>query len=186
MFTASVVIREFESDDESGWVRCRVLGFLDTSYFDDVQATKPQYGDAVELVAVVDDLVVGICAATHAGEAATLETIAIHPDFRRRRIGHDLLAEAIERLSAAGCSTLEAWTREDRGTLAWYEAEGFKRQFRYLHVYASSPEEMQTAVTPTLPLMPRVRHFHAWEHEEEQMRGTFDRVHGCNQYVRRV
>lgn len=29
-------IRDYRDPDEASWLRCRVLGFLDTSYFDDV------------------------------------------------------------------------------------------------------------------------------------------------------
>lgn len=33
-------IREYHPPDESGWVLCRILSFLDTAYFDNVQQTK--------------------------------------------------------------------------------------------------------------------------------------------------
>ena len=47
--------RPFEAGDEAGWVRCRVLAFLDTAYFDDVHPHKEWYeGRAIELVAEVD------------------------------------------------------------------------------------------------------------------------------------
>lgn len=32
--------REYRHDDERGWLRCRVLSFLDTAYFDSVLQTK--------------------------------------------------------------------------------------------------------------------------------------------------
>ncbi|WP_250130156.1 hypothetical protein [Jeotgalicoccus sp. WY2] len=33
-------IRNYEEKDEKGWVRCRVLSFLDTAYYDDVHREK--------------------------------------------------------------------------------------------------------------------------------------------------
>ncbi|MFJ3993095.1 hypothetical protein ACIPWY_31140 [Streptomyces sp. NPDC090032] len=36
------VIREYRPADEISWLRCRVLSFLSTPYFDDVLTTKPQ------------------------------------------------------------------------------------------------------------------------------------------------
>ena len=33
-------IREYRSADEASWLRCRLLGFFDTAYFDDVKNHK--------------------------------------------------------------------------------------------------------------------------------------------------
>lgn len=58
-----------------------------------------------------------------------------------------LIDETCARLRRTGATAVDAWTREDPGTLAWYRATGFVHQFRYLHVFASSPSEMEQAVT---------------------------------------
>ncbi|GGT05026.1 hypothetical protein GCM10010156_73420 [Planobispora rosea] len=51
---------------------------------------------------------------------------------------------AIARRPAAGCRagtlgalTLDAWTRDDPGTLRWYRTNGFAESEHYLHVYAN-------------------------------------------------
>lgn len=55
-----MIIREYESKDEQGWVRCRVLAFLDSAYYDNVLREKEHYEHpAIELVAVIDQQLVG-------------------------------------------------------------------------------------------------------------------------------
>ena len=38
-----MIIRDYHSNDEIGWVRCRVLAFLQTAYFDNVLNKKEEY-----------------------------------------------------------------------------------------------------------------------------------------------
>ena len=40
-----MIIREYEDRDSLGWVRCRVLSFLDTAYFDINVAEKEKYNN---------------------------------------------------------------------------------------------------------------------------------------------
>jgi len=37
---AIFAIRRYQPDDHDGWVRCRVLSFLDTQYYDDVRPSR--------------------------------------------------------------------------------------------------------------------------------------------------
>lgn len=54
-------VRAYRAADESSWLRCRVLGFLDTDYHDDVKRIKTALGsEAIELV-VDDGREVGCC-----------------------------------------------------------------------------------------------------------------------------
>ncbi|WP_199238378.1 hypothetical protein [Kribbella steppae] len=34
------IVRDYASADETRWLRCRVLAFLDTNYYDDVATVK--------------------------------------------------------------------------------------------------------------------------------------------------
>lgn len=38
-----VLVREYRPDDERQWLRCRVLAFLDTAYYDNVLREKERY-----------------------------------------------------------------------------------------------------------------------------------------------
>lgn len=55
-----VQVRDYQPADEQDWLRCRVLAFLGTAYFDDVMTAKTSPVIGAELVAVDDDIVVGV------------------------------------------------------------------------------------------------------------------------------
>lgn len=56
-----MIIRKYEDKDELGWVRCRVLSFLDSAYFDNVLQKKEHYNNpSLELVAEINDKIVGL------------------------------------------------------------------------------------------------------------------------------
>jgi len=176
-------IRDYRAADETGWLRCRVLGFLDTAYFDDVATRKPAIAQGLELVATAGGQIVGMLDASVDGHDATIETIAVHPEHRRSGVARGLLEEVSRRLVARGARQVDAWTRDDEGTIQWYRSQGFQEQMRYLHVYASTPEEAAAFATRE-DLMPRSGFFHAWIEQEDAMRAEFTRVHVCRRMVR--
>jgi ribosomal protein S18 acetylase RimI-like enzyme len=86
-----VEIRDYEPADEQGWLRCRVLSFLGTAYFDDVMTARgspPPVG--AELVAVQSAEVIGLLDLQVDGDLATVTTIAVHPDRQRQGVGTPL------------------------------------------------------------------------------------------------
>jgi ribosomal protein S18 acetylase RimI-like enzyme len=177
-------VRDYAPTDETLWLRCRVLAFLDTTYYDDVVTAKPQREAGLQLVAVAGDEVIGLVDASVTGQEATIETIAVHPDHRRMGVAHGLLDEICGRLQARGATQVDAWTRDDEGTLAWYRSQGFEQEMRYLHVYASGPDEAGRAFGPRTDLMPRFGFFHAWTDQEDALREEFGRVYSCRQFVK--
>ena len=99
-------IRDYQIEDETSWVRCRVLSFLDTAYYDIVAREKERYQHpSIELVAVENGVVIGlldieceeepnaICTA-HETLGAMIWHLAVHPDYRRQKIATTLLNEA--------------------------------------------------------------------------------------------
>ncbi len=91
-----VHLREYRSADEESWLRCRALSFLDTCYYDDVWPTRPHEDDAVELVSVAPDgqvlAILDLSLAVVDGTVrATIDTVAVHPDHRRRGLAGELL-----------------------------------------------------------------------------------------------
>lgn len=176
-------VRPYGATDEQGWLHCRVLSFLATAYFDDVVTTKPSYEEpSTELVAVDDGVVVGVLDLTlpdDPAEAATIETVAVHPDHQGRGVGSALLGAAVERV-ARRCTELEAWTRDDAATLAWYRARGFVEDSPYLHVYKDWDEE--TERVEGLPLVKGFLHCTDLGREAE-LRRRFRRVHVCRRMV---
>jgi ribosomal protein S18 acetylase RimI-like enzyme len=182
--------REYTPADEPSWLRCRVLSFLCTAYYDDVARTKPRIpAPGFELVSVDQrDMVVGIMDIAIDGELATIDTVAVHPDHQYRGVGRSLLTHALARSRDQQATTLDAWTRDDADTLRWYRAMGFAESDHYLHVYANyytAPEEPDRAVAGPRPgLRPMMMFLHAKLAEEEQLRREFSRVHICRRFSR--
>ena len=184
------IIREYTAADENSWLRCRVLSFLGTAYFDAVERVKPTIpAPGFELVAVDGrNTVVGAMDVAIEGELATIETVAVHPDHQRRGIGRRLLAEASARACTVPAKMLDAWTRDDPDTLRWYRAMGFTESEHDLHVYANfytDREEPERAVSsPRAGLRPIMLFLHAKLAEERQMRNEFARVHVCRRFAK--
>lgn len=185
MLVTGLTVREYRTADEADWLRCRVLAFLSTSYFDDVARSKPTYqSPSVELVALRDGALVGLIDVAVAGDAATIETIAVDPDESRSGVGSLLLEEAT-RLLPRTVRELDAWTREDTAANNWYLSRGFTERFSYLHVFAASGAEIERAVkSGRQGLLPVSGFFHANIEDEDQLRRRFRRVHVCRQYTK--
>ena len=145
-------IRQYNPKDEIGWVRCRVLSFLDTAYFDNVLNKKEDYQNpAIELVAVEEGQIVGlldieydhsekaICTKGE-GLGGMIWHIAIHPDYQRRGIGTKLLEKAEKIAKEKGLDYLEAWTRDDEWVNEWYKKNGFAKVYSYLHLFLEGKE----------------------------------------------
>lgn len=179
-------VRDYRTEDEAGWLRCRVLSFLDTCYYDDVATAKPVEDDAdstIELVVVDGAVVVGLMDVAVRGELATIECVAVHPDHRRNGVASALLSTALERLAATSATVLDAWTREDRPALSWYASRGFVETPTSLHVY-SGYDRAAEMVSTELPLRPMLVFAHAKREHEARMRAEFDRVYVCRRMER--
>lgn len=164
-----------------------MLAFLRSHYYDDVLIEKPRIDGGVELVAVDGDAVVGLIDVSVNGPAATIESIAVHPDHCREGIGTALLEGALAQLADRGVRKIDAWTREDEAANGWYRRCGFQESERYLHVYARSDDEISRAVTAEAGLVG----VHAFLHmvdmgREAEIRDAFGRVYVCRCYERAV
>lgn len=191
------MIRQYEPSDEQGWLRCRVLSFLDTAYFDSVEREKEQYDrPAIELVAEEEGEVVGLLdieceeepgtvCSDRPGLAGMIWHVAVHPDHRRRGVGAALLDRAEELARERDLVRLEAWTRDDPWVLAWYASRGFECVDSYLHVYIDRGGE--GALQSTIEGLRPARTFaHYVGTDGDAMRARFERVHDCNLLERRL
>jgi len=185
----SYTIRAYTPADETSWLHCRVLAFLRTAYFDDVQRAKSTTAaPGLDLVAAdAAGRVVGIMDTSFEGDVATIDTVAVHPDHRRRGLGRELLERTRDRAGKLGAATLDAWTRDDSDTLSWYRAMGFAESDHYLHVYANhyrdSAEPGRAIAEPRPGLRPVVVFAHAQLADEERLRGQFTRIHVCRRFA---
>lgn len=133
-----MIIREYVHSDEQGWVRCRVLSFLDTSYSGDVKTEKETYlQPALCLVAEDNGQVVGLIdaeldsydlACADGDRGAVLWSLAVLPEYRRRGIAAALWCEMKKRLVAEGIRYCEVWTQEDEPANSFYLSQGFTQE----------------------------------------------------------
>lgn len=187
-------IREYEDKDNLGWVRCRILSFLDSAYFDNVLREKEHYSNpSIELVAEVDDKIVGIidieyeieegtvCYNTD-GLGATMWHLAVLPEYRNRGISTSLLNKALDILKSKEINRLEAWTRDDEWVNDWYKNRGFNFKEQYLHVYTEDNEcdDITESKIEKLYICSCFAHY-VGENKDE-IKKQFKRVHECNLY----
>lgn len=184
-----VDIRPYRAADEESWLRCRVLSFLHTQYYDDVKNQRPMFdSEALCSVAVVrgatGDTVVGILDIEIDGAAATIDTVAVHPDRERAGIATALLCAALPVLATSGITSLDAWTREDEAANRWYLSHGFRENFRYLHVHQEDADGPGTGFRSPPGVGQPIRSFaHATLDQEAALRARFHRVYQCRQYL---
>ncbi|MGI5500928.1 GNAT family N-acetyltransferase [Lentzea sp. CA-135723] len=174
-------IRSYEPADEASWLRCRVLGLLETNYYDDVWQAKRRTD--LELVALESGAVTGILDVTVPAGEATIETVVVHPDHQGTGIATALLEEAVPRLERCGVRSLDAWILEDGVALDWFARNGFAKAEAYVRVHASA-DEADTAVIARHGLVVSGAVLHAPIEREAEMRQRFERVHVCRRVVR--
>ena len=183
-----IQIRDYAPSDEVEWLRCRVLAFLDSAYFDDVRTTKETYsGESIELVAVSGEAITGLldiereeCQEEVFG---TIWHVATHPEYRRQGIAAGLLSEGKERARKLGITRLEAWTRDDAFVNDWYLSQGFELISSYYHVYPTTKELRDTQVlkSNTKGIYPMTAYLH-YTGNDRSFLEQFSRVHECRRY----
>jgi ribosomal protein S18 acetylase RimI-like enzyme len=184
----SFELRPYTDADEQGWLRCRVLGFLDSAFYDDVRQEKEHYrGAAIELVAVADTRIVGLLDLELDPAAGVLwDTdrrggviwhVAVHPDYRRRGIASALVERALAGAREAGLEIVQAWTRDDLWVQEWYEACGFAKRYSYLHVDMQPDEARDEVTLRSAGLKPVLAFAHYTGTDPDAVRRRFRRVH---------
>ena len=186
-----VAIRSYEPRDDVGWVRCRVLSFLVSAFWDAVERSKERYEHpAIELVAEEDGAIVGLldvecetpALADRPGRGGMIWHLAVYPDRQRRGIAAALLEEAERRARECGLERLEAWTRDDAHVQRWYERHGFAQVDGYLHVYLERDDLRR--YDGELRLVKAFAHYTG--DEPEQIRRRYARVHDDVLYEKRL
>ena len=185
-------IRPYEPRDEAEWLQCRLLSFFDTDYYDDVKIAKtPLPSDSIQLVAEQGGRIIGLIdvelscelGGNLASDLATIDSIAVLPDARRRGIGRALFDRAISLLPTQ-VRQLDAWTRESPAANAWYRESGFVEDQVYLHVYRGEGDPEFAG--PAGLSSPEIAFMHAPLGLEAELRASYKRVYRCRRYVQSV
>ena len=142
-----LIIRPYNLSDEENWLKCRLISFHDSAYYDDVYTKKPIFDNlSLELVAERNGEIIGILdlekdnkdgsiCYCKSGIGAMIWTIAVLPEHRRFGIASQLILKAVDWVQNKDIDFIEAWTRDDKWVLNWYESVGFSRFHSYWHIY---------------------------------------------------
>lgn len=195
----TMIIRKYTNEDETGWLRCRVLSFLDTAYYDSVFREKEKYAnESIELVAEEDGKIIGLIdleleketgtvCSPGKGLAAMIWHIAVHPDHQRKGTGESLLNEAEKICNEFGITRIEAYTRDDVRVNDWYRKNGFEMIGSYYHIYMVDKDEMKGLVRSELPKLFPVHTFaHYTGDDIDSLRPRMKRIHECRCYSKNI
>lgn len=142
-----MTIREYRTEDETAWVRCRLISFLDSSYFDDVRKEKETYENpSISLVAEENGTIVGFIDVEYelkGGEVCYLKgemgsviwNMGVLPEYRSKGIASKLFQGVKEILRDKGIKRYEAWTQDDIEANHWYIKQGFIMREAYLNAF---------------------------------------------------
>lgn len=129
-------IRAYRDADAEGWLRCRVVAFLDCSYYNDVKTQRERYPHpSVCLVAEEAGRIVGLVdveldsddlSRTDEGRGAVLWHLAVLPEYRRQGVATALWERALGQLVQEGVRVCELWTQEDAAANRFYQSVGFR------------------------------------------------------------
>ncbi|WP_411678459.1 GNAT family N-acetyltransferase, partial [Caproicibacter sp.] len=130
-----MIIRTYNDADEQGWLFCRVLSFLDCSYYNDVKTAKEKYDHpSICLVAEDNGSIVGLIdieldsddlACNGDERGAIIWHMAVMPQYRRQGVAGKLWKQAKAQLLSLGIHYCELWTQEDVPANQFYQSIGF-------------------------------------------------------------
>lgn len=131
----NMVIREYKDTDEQKWLRCRVISFLDCSYWNDVKTQKENYRKTcVSYVAEEKGIIVGLMdieiesdelSYKDKGKGAIIWHVAVLPEFRKDGIARKLWEVSQHKLKENGVCYCECWTQDDIPANMFYQKIGF-------------------------------------------------------------
>lgn len=185
-----MIIRNYLPEDEQGWLRCRVLAFLNTAYYDNVLNKKEHYDNpAIQLVAEIDDVIVGLIDVEYELKEGTVCSrgqglggmiwhIAVHPDYTRRGIGEALLLAAEKEAQAKNLNRFEAWTRDDLWVRDWYKKMQFNQVYSYYHLFFEGAE-LDHRMNSLIPKLYPVTAFAHYLGDDIAQFDTITRKHEC-------
>ena len=146
-------IRKYKDTDKNSWIRCRVISFMDSSYYDDVQNFREKYENpSVKLVAIDNNNVVGFLDVEYENEpgdvcyfkgqkGGVIWHLGVLPEYRNQKIATMLWNKAKEMLINESVKRIEVWTQDDKPATKWYVKQGFQMKEAYLNAFVRGNEK---------------------------------------------
>ena len=95
----NLIIRKYNISDEESWLKCRLISFHDSAYYDDVYTKKPVFNNSsLELVAELNGKIVGIAhyrtmpRPIKGQYIGFLDDLFVEPEFRGQKIAQKLIS----------------------------------------------------------------------------------------------
>ena len=189
-----LIIRTYNSSDEKKWLKCRLLSFHDSAYYDDVYTEKPTFNNlSLELVAEINGKVIGILdlekdnnngsiCYSKTGIGAMVWTIAVLPEYRRLGIASKLIVKAMDWAKSKDIDFIEAWTRDDKWVINWYKSIGFKRIYSYWHIYFKGDNVKSLFNSNDKDIIPEYIFAHSNKDPKTMDQNKIDRFYKCSGY----
>ena len=190
----NLIIRPYCSSDAESWLKCRLISFHDSAYYDDVYIKKPIFDNSsLELVAEINGKIVGmldlekdnkdgsICFCK-SGIGAMIWTIAVLPDYRGFGIASRLVSSAMDWAKIEGINFIEAWTRDDKWVLDWYKSLNFNRFHSYWHIYFKCDETNSLFKSNDTDIAPQTVFAHSNKDPKKLEQNKIDRFYKCSGY----
>ena len=189
-----LIIRHYNSSYEENWLKCRLISFHDYAYYDDVYIKKPIFDNpSLELVAEIDGKIVGVLdlekdnkdgtiCYCKSGLGAMVWTIAVLPDYRRFGIASQLILKAVDWARSKDIDFIEAWTRDDKWVIDWYESVGFSRFHSYWHIYFKGDNAKALFKSNDKDISPQSVFAHSNKDPKTLDQNKIDRFYKCSGY----
>ena len=189
-----LIIRPYNSSDEENWLKCRLVSFHDSAYYDDVYTKKPIFDNpSLELVAEIDGKIIGVLdlekdnkdgsiCYCKSGLGAMVWTIAVLPDYRRFGIASQLILKVVDWAKCKDIDFIEAWTRDDKWVLDWYESVGFSRFHSYWHIYFKGDNAKALFKSNDKDISPQSVFAHSNKDPKTLDQNKIDRFYKCSGY----
>lgn len=146
-------IREYCVEDEREWVECRLLSFLDSTYYKDVKKEKEKYPNhSLEYLAIEDGKVVGFIdvelnsddLTQNKENGAIIWNLGVLPSYRGKGIANSLWEKVKEELKRKSFSYCELWTQDDKPANDFYRKVGFVQKSEFTYLRCRPKEVRQT------------------------------------------
>ena len=189
-----LIFRPYNSSDEESWLKCRLVSFHDSAYYDDVYTKKPIFNNSsLELVAELNGKIIGILdlekdsedgsiCYCKSGVGAMIWTIAVLPDCRRYGIASKLVLKAMEWSKVNDVNFIEAWTRDDKWVIDWYKSLGFNRFHSYWHIYFKGDNAKSLFDSNDKDISPQSVFAHSNKNPKTLDQNKIDRFYKCSGY----